>query len=72
MKKINNDSVVLRFVDSENNIIEVDIDMLLTGGVPIDTDTGDDLEFIGTYLIDESVPSGNYIFTDKNGIDSLV
>lgn len=52
--------------------IEVDIDMLLTGGVPIDTESGDDLEFIGTYLIDESVPSGNYIFTDNNGIDSLV
>lgn len=51
MKKIEESSVILRFSDDANIIHDVGLESILDGGLPIDVESGEDMEYLGVYLI---------------------
>jgi len=51
--KVTNDSVILQFSDDENTIHEVGLDSILIGGFPIDPESGNEMEYIQTYILEE-------------------
>ena len=52
--KIDNTSVILQYADSSGVIHEVDLKSILDGGFPIDLDTEEEMEYLGTFLINPS------------------
>ena len=52
MKKIEENSVILRFSDNDNVIHDIGLDSILEGGMPIDEESGEDLEYLGVYVLD--------------------
>jgi hypothetical protein len=51
MNQIDNSRVILQFCDSENVIHEIDLNSILEGGFPIDSETGDDMEYLSTHIL---------------------
>jgi hypothetical protein len=51
MKKIQESSVVLRFVDDEGVIHDIGLDSILDGGTPIDEQSGEKMVYLGVYLL---------------------
>lgn len=51
MKQIDNSSIILRFSDEDGVIHDIDLDSILDGGYPIDEESGDDMEYIATYVL---------------------
>ena len=51
-KEITNDLVVLRFKDDSGDIHEIDLDEILEGGWPLDEETDNEMEYLGTWLIE--------------------
>lgn len=52
MKKIDSDRVILKFEDSEGVIHNLSINDILECGYPIDGETEEEMEYLGTYLIE--------------------
>lgn len=52
MKKIDESQVVLRFSDDAGVIHDVDLSSILDGGMPIDEESGEEMEYLGTYIIE--------------------
>lgn len=52
MKKIKEDSVILKFKDDIGTIHEVSLSSILEGGIPIDEESEEDMEHISTHLLD--------------------
>lgn len=55
MKKIDESSIILRFSDNEKTIYDIGLDSILNGGLPIDYETGNDMEYLGVYLLPDNV-----------------
>jgi hypothetical protein len=52
MKKLQESSVILRFADDEGVIHDIGLDSILDGGMPIDEQNGEEMEYLGVYLLD--------------------
>lgn len=52
MKQLDTSSVILRFSDDSGVIHDVGLDSIIDGGLPIDEESGDDMEYLGTYLLE--------------------
>ena len=70
MKKLKESSVILRFSDDEGAIHDVSLGSLMEGGLPIDEESGEDMEYVGAYLSETSentITEGEwkYTTTDK-------
>lgn len=52
MKKIDNSSIILRFSDDVGTIHDVGLDSILEGGFPIDEESGEDMEYIQTLILE--------------------
>jgi hypothetical protein len=55
MKKLEESSVILRFSDDEGVIHDVGLDSILDGGMPIDEESGEDMEYLGVYSLDDYI-----------------
>ena len=53
MKKIDESQIILRFIDDAGVIHDVGLNSIIEGGMPIDVESGEDMEHLGTYIIEE-------------------
>lgn len=51
-KKIDNSAVILQFSDDEGTIHEIGLDSILEGGFPIDEESGEDMEYLQTFILE--------------------
>lgn len=52
MKKVSTDDVILQFSDDAGIVHEISLSNILDGGIPIDEESGDDMEFLCVKVID--------------------
>jgi hypothetical protein len=53
MKKIDNSRIILRYSDDSNVIHDVGLDSILDGGFPIDPESGNEMDYLGTLILPE-------------------
>jgi hypothetical protein len=52
MKQIDESLIILRFLDDAGIIHDIDLTSIIEGGMPIDAESGEDMEHLDTYIIE--------------------
>jgi hypothetical protein len=67
--RIEEDLVILRFVDDSGVVHDIGLNSILDGGMPIDEESGEDMEYLLTYVLTDLTAAAkdlSAVFSLKN------